>query len=106
VQQVLLNLLSNAVKFTKSGTVSIEAGTTATAARVAIRDTGIGIKPGDMAALFRPFSQIDQGLARSQDGTGLGLVICRRLAGLFGGSVEAESEWGRGSVFTLTLPLG
>ena len=72
--------------------------------RVAIVDTGIGIKPEDLATLFKPFRQVDSGLTRNHEGTGLGLAICRRLANLLGGEIHAESVWQQGSKFTLTLP--
>jgi signal transduction histidine kinase len=70
-----------------------------------VADTGIGIKPADLATLFQPFRQVDTGLARQHEGTGLGLAISQRLAGMLGGGIEVESEWGCGSVFTLTLPM-
>ena len=70
-----------------------------------IADTGIGIKPEDMGTLFQPFRQIDPTLSRVREGTGLGLAICRRLADLMGADIHAESEWGRGSTFSFTLPL-
>lgn len=65
----------------------------------------MGIKPEDMALLFVPFRQIDSALSRKHEGTGLGLAICRRLTDLMGGTIEAQSQWGKGSVFTVTLPL-
>lgn len=120
VEQVLLNLLSNAIKFTEHGEVRVAAsvaleynwkgaGSRAHSPRPALRlcvsDTGIGIRPDDMEKLFQPFKQIDTGLARKSEGTGLGLAICRKLADLMGGEIYAESEWGRGSVFTLILPI-
>ncbi len=112
VEQVLINLLNNAVKFTETGgvTLRVSRGTWATAAgpkpavHFAVRDTGIGIKPGDLASLFQPFRQVESGLTRHHEGTGLGLAICRRLAELMGGAITVESEWGRGSLFTFTLP--
>jgi len=73
--------------------------------RISVSDTGIGIKPDALDKLFLPFRQIDSGLTRQYEGTGLGLAICRRLTGLLGGSIEVTSEWGKGSVFTFTLPL-
>ena len=75
------------------------------ALRLCVEDTGIGIKPEDLATLFLPFRQLDTGLARQHEGTGLGLAICRRLANLLGGDIIATSEWGKGTRFTLTLPL-
>jgi PAS domain S-box-containing protein len=116
VDQILLNLLNNAVKFTDRGSVTLTAelvddvaaggaGTPRPAARIRVADTGIGIKPEDLAKLFVPFRQIDSGLERQHEGTGLGLAICRRLTQLLGGTIAAESAWGQGSVFTVTLPL-
>ncbi len=104
VEQVLLNLANNAVKFTTRGEVvlHIEADTQQVVAH--IRDTGPGIKKDDMATLFRAFRQIDDGLTRNHDGTGLGLVICRRLADLMGGRIDTDSTWGKGSTFSFTLP--
>jgi signal transduction histidine kinase len=70
-----------------------------------VTDTGIGIKPEDMEKIFQPFRQIDSGLTRQYEGTGLGLTICRRLANLMGGEIIVQSVWGEGSVFTFVLPL-
>ncbi|MDP2368885.1 ATP-binding protein [Rhodoferax sp.] len=116
VEQVLLNLLGNAIKFSKAGSVLLQAEMVSDfqvdrahppvpAVRLSVADTGIGIRPEDMALLFVPFRQIDSALSRKHDGTGLGLAICRRLTALMGGTIEAQSEWGHGSVFTVTLPL-
>ncbi len=105
VEQILLNLLNNGLKFTERGEVSLRATIEGGCLHVAIADTGMGIRPEHMELLFRPFQQIDSGLARNHEGTGLGLAICRRLADLLGGQIRAESEWGRGSTFTAILPL-
>jgi PAS domain S-box-containing protein len=106
VEQILLNLLSNAVKFTERGgvTLTVDVPEGDRTLRLRVRDTGIGIAAADLAQLFRPFKQIDSGLARAHDGTGLGLAICRRLAELMGGTVTATSEPGVGSEFSLRLP--
>jgi PAS domain S-box-containing protein len=107
LKQMLVNLLSNAVKFTPSGgQVSLEVAIADAAGTVAftVRDTGIGIAPEDLTRLFRPFSQLDSRLSRQHEGTGLGLALVRRLAELHGGSVTVESELGKGSAFTITLP--
>lgn len=115
VEQILLNLLNNAVKFTDRGEVvfTVEPsetprsweGSPVAAVRFVVSDTGIGIKPEDLQTLFQPFRQVDSGLARQHEGTGLGLAICRRLASMLGGVIDAESVWGRGSAFRVTLPV-
>jgi len=105
VEQVLLNLLHNAVKFTERGSVTLRASVVGSELEIAVADTGIGIHPEALATLFRPFQQIDTGLSRSHEGTGLGLAISQRLAGLMEGRIDVASEPGRGSVFTLRLPL-
>ncbi len=105
VEQVLLNLLNNAIKFTERGRVALRARVAASRLEIAVAETGIGIAERDLATLFQPFQQLDSTLTRQHEGTGLGLAICRRLARLMGGDVRAESEPGKGSVFTLTLPL-
>ena len=116
VEQVLLNLLNNAVKFTEHGEIILEARlikdyafpnrkTPQPAVCLSVTDTGIGIKPEDMEKIFQPFRQIDSGLSRQHEGTGLGLNICRRLANLMGGEICAKSIWGEGSIFTFFLPL-
>jgi PAS domain S-box-containing protein len=105
VEQILLNLLSNAIKFTDNGEVTLAAETASGALRVSVRDTGIGIEQADLPKLFEPFQQVDGRITREHGGTGLGLAICRRLARLLGGEVEVQSEWGKGSAFTVTLPV-
>ena len=105
VEQVLLNLLNNAVKFTDHGGVTLTAEIASDTLRISVADTGIGIKPEDLSQLFQPFRQVDTGLSRQHEGTGLGLAICRRLAQLLGGEIHAVSAWGKGSVFTLMLPV-
>ncbi|MBI3150487.1 MAG: transporter substrate-binding domain-containing protein [Betaproteobacteria bacterium] len=116
LEQILLNLLGNAIKFTDRGSINLLLEQVKSDAegfntnmgeviRLKVQDTGPGIKPEDLAELFQPFRQIDSALSRQHEGTGLGLAICRRLAGLMGGQIEAQSVWGEGSVFTLTLPV-
>jgi PAS domain S-box-containing protein len=115
VEQILLNLVNNAIKFTEQGgvTMTVEklaayqaspAGSPRPAICLRVSDTGIGIKPEDLAVLFQPFHQIDSGLTRQHEGTGLGLAICRRLATLLGGEISATSEWTKGSEFTVIIP--
>jgi signal transduction histidine kinase len=104
VEQVLLNLLANAVKFTEVGGVRVEARRETAQAIIRVADTGIGIRNEDLTSLFRPFSQVDAGITRRYEGTGLGLHICRRLVDLLGGTIGVESAWGKGSVFSVALP--
>ncbi|MFM2148165.1 MAG: hypothetical protein RLZZ187_471 [Pseudomonadota bacterium] len=104
-RQVLLNLVDNAIKFTAAGTVDIHVGHKAGRIEVEVRDTGAGIPAPLRKRLFRRFQQADAGTARRHGGSGLGLMICRRLVGLMGGEIGVESEEGRGSVFRFDLPL-
>src|SRR5205823_2993877 len=130
VKQIVYNLLSNAVKFSaERGTVTLRAGRVPRAdagrltgdwagralplaesafaefLKISVTDSGIGISPDDLERLFRPFSQIDSGLARKFEGTGLGLAMVKLLAELHGGTVAVESRVGEGSLFTVWLPL-
>jgi PAS domain S-box-containing protein len=109
LRQVLLNLLSNAVKFTETGEVVVDvdaepAGAGSYLLSLAVRDTGIGIPPDRMGRLFESFSQVDASTTRRYGGTGLGLAISKRLVELMGGTMRAESEEGKGSVFCIELP--
>jgi len=106
VKQVLLNLLSNAVKFTREGgTITVAASREADEVRIAVRDTGIGIAPEDQEIIFEEFRQVGGDYTRKQEGTGLGLALARRFVDLHGGRLWVESEPGRGSTFTFTLPV-
>ncbi len=105
LRQVLLNLVDNAIKFTAAGSVDISIGQAAGRIAVEVRDTGAGIPAQLRKRLFRRFQQADAGTARRHGGSGLGLMICRRLVGLMGGEIGVESEEGRGSVFRFDLPL-
>jgi signal transduction histidine kinase/ActR/RegA family two-component response regulator len=105
--QILVNLLSNAVKFTPDGgavTLSVTGQPRQGVLELAVTDTGIGIAAEDLPRLFQRFSQLDSSLARKHNGTGLGLVLTKRMAMLHGGDVAVESTAGRGSTFTVTLP--
>ncbi len=105
VRQTLLNLLGNAAKFTEGGTVTLGARRDDGWIVVDVADTGIGMTPDQQALLFRPFSQVDSSPTRRYGGTGLGLVISRDFCRLMGGDVTVESELGRGSCFTVRLPV-
>lgn len=104
LKQILVNLLSNAVKFTESGSVTLRVEQTEGVIAFSVIDTGIGIAQEAQSLLFQPFQQLDSGLNRKYEGTGLGLALSRKLAQLHGGDITLHSELGRGSCFTLHLP--
>jgi signal transduction histidine kinase len=106
VRQILLNLLTNAIKFTDAGgSVTVACGCSAEVVWLSVTDTGRGIEPDKMERIFEPFVQVDRHLTKdSQQGVGLGLAISRDLARRMGGDITAESEVGKGSTFTLSLP--
>jgi PAS domain S-box-containing protein len=109
LRQVLVNLVSNAVKFTAHGQVVVTVGMAssdggAPLLQVSVRDTGIGIPAEGMGRLFQPFSQVDASITRQFGGTGLGLVISKRLLSLIGGRIWVESAPGEGSDFRFELP--
>ena len=106
IRQVLLNLLSNAVKFTATGIVRLQVESVgANMLRFCIEDSGIGIDAGNLARLFRPFTQADSSTSRRFGGTGLGLTISKRLVELMGGRIDVDSTPGVGSRFSCWLPL-
>lgn len=105
LRQVLVNLMSNAIKFTDRGSVSLRVTRRGEEICFAVQDSGIGIESSCLEGLFQPFDQGDSSTTRRFGGTGLGLAICQNLAGLMGGYIEAASEQGKGSTFTLCLPL-
>ena len=107
LRQIMINLLSNAVKFTpEGGRVRVSCEVKEKLISIRVEDNGPGI-PADMHdAVFEPFVQLNRGLTRTTDGTGLGLAISRGLARGMGGDIALKSKLGRGSVFTLTVPLG
>jgi PAS domain S-box-containing protein len=105
IGQVLLNLLSNSVKFTSNGRdVSVDWTVTASKVSIHVSDTGPGIPPEKLEAIFEPFVQLKGSPGQVAEGTGLGLAISRELARAMGGDVTVRSQHGKGSTFTLTLP--
>jgi two-component system, sensor histidine kinase and response regulator len=108
LSQILINLVSNAIKFTEQGIVRLELsqyhanGHMLT--EISVADTGIGIRPADQAALFQAFTQVDAPPTHQSEGTGLGLYLSRKLASMMGGQITLQSEYGKGSTFTLVIP--
>ena len=104
-RQVLYNLLSNAIKFTPvGGRVGVNGTISGDEVRLSVSDTGVGIAPDDVRAVFEEFRQVGNPSER-QEGTGLGLALARRLTEAHGGHIELESEFGKGSCFTVVLPM-
>ncbi|EME71592.1 Signal transduction histidine kinase [Paramagnetospirillum caucaseum] len=105
IRQILINLLGNAVKYTESGgRIAVTLGHGEQGLRVAVADTGIGIPADKLAHVFEPFQRVDPLRANPARGVGLGLAICRRIAGLLGGAISIESQPGLGTTVTLLLP--
>jgi len=106
IKQTLLNLLSNAVKFTpEGGRVGINAKRTDGAVEISVGDTGIGIAPEDQPKIFEEFRQVGSDYAHKSEGTGLGLTLAKKFVELHGGRIWVESEVGKGSKFSFTLPI-
>jgi signal transduction histidine kinase len=106
IKQILVNLLSNAVKFTpEGGQIKVEATLGDSAVIISVNDTGVGIAPQDHEAIFEEFRQVGSNYAQKREGTGLGLSLTRKFVDLHGGKIWVESEAGKGSKFTFTLPL-
>ncbi|MCH7916142.1 MAG: HAMP domain-containing histidine kinase, partial [Deltaproteobacteria bacterium] len=105
IKQILLNLLSNAVKFTpEGGRIEIKAIPVDDSVEISVSDTGIGITPEDQATIFEEFRQVGTADAQKHEGTGLGLTLAKKFVELHGGRIWVESEVGKGSTFTFTLP--
>ncbi|MBY4629927.1 response regulator [Rhizobium croatiense] len=109
-RQIVTNLVGNAVKFTERGHVFVDVGFESVAGgeimtNIRIEDTGIGIPQEKLESVFDKFSQVDASSTRRHEGTGLGLAITAGLVDLFGGYIKVESQWGKGSVFTVKLPF-
>jgi CheY-like chemotaxis protein len=110
LRQLIWHLLGNAVKFTSRGEVEVTAcagrpGEAGVPITITVRDTGIGIRPDQVGSIFESFRQLETGLARNFPGLGLGLAVAQKLAMLLGGSITVDSEMGRGSLFTVRIPL-
>ncbi|MAZ02017.1 MAG: hypothetical protein CMN56_02655 [Sneathiella sp.] len=109
LRQILINLIGNAVKFTENGHVHVNAAKEdfgdISVLRIDIEDTGVGIEESQIDLIFERFKQADSGISRKFGGTGLGLPISKKLAGLMGGSIEVKSEAEKGSVFSLIVPF-
>jgi PAS domain S-box-containing protein len=108
LRQIFINLLSNAIKFTENGQVLVSAimeeiREDQVRIKFKVKDTGVGISPEKIEALFQPFSQVDSSATRKYGGTGLGLAICKEFVSMMGGEIKVESEPGRGSTFSFTI---
>ena len=103
--QVITNLVSNSIKFTNSGIIEITGNKVENDIYISVKDTGIGIKEKDIPRLFEPFAQIYSKLESKPRGTGLGLCLCEKVVNLMQGRIRAESEFGKGSVFTFNIPV-
>jgi len=107
IRQILMNLVGNAIKFTEKGGITVRADYQPQAGhfRIAVSDTGIGIPENQQKIIFESFRQVDGGVSRKYEGTGLGLTIAKNMTELMGGHIELESREGRGTTFTVVLPL-
>lgn len=105
-KQIIINLVSNAIKYTNEGSVNITIKILdIKELEIKIIDTGVGIKKADLNRIFEPFQQLDEKLTKKVEGTGLGLHLVKKLLTLMKGTISLESEYGKGSVFTINLPL-
>jgi len=105
LRQVLLNLLSNAAKFTDEGEIRLSVWRKDGSLTLMVADTGIGMEPEALAYIFEEFRQASASGLPRRGGTGLGLAITKRLVQLLGGDIAAESERGKGSTFTVVIPM-
>jgi len=105
-KQILINLISNAIKFSnKGGTVSVTSERVGNDIQFVVQDNGLGIKPEELPLLFKPFRQASSGREMNNQGIGLGLAITKKLVGLHGGTIWAESEWGKGTRVSFRIPM-
>lgn len=105
LKQILINLISNSVKYTKQGSVKVEAKADNRLIKLTVRDTGVGIESDRLENLFTAFTKIMRHRELNTQGVGLGLTICKNLAGALGGDISVTSTVGLGSEFMVTLPL-
>jgi signal transduction histidine kinase len=105
LKQILFNLLSNAAKFTEQGEIKVSASRENGTLKLAVSDSGIGMKPAALEHIFEEFRQAEKTTASKYGGTGLGLAIVKKFVNLMGGDIVVESEVGKGSKFTITLPM-
>lgn len=106
IKQVVLNLVSNAVNYTDSGNICIYARKLSkNKFTISVKDTGIGISESELERLFQPFQQIDSSLTKKNQGTGLGLYLCKKLMNLLGGDIFVNSEYGKGCEFYIEMPV-
>jgi CheY-like chemotaxis protein len=110
LRQIVWHLVGNGVKFTREGQVEVVASAIAGLGRqvslsLRVQDTGIGIAPDQLTEIFKSFRQLETGLSRNHAGLGLGLAVAQKLVALLNGSISVDSELGKGSVFTITLPF-
>ena len=106
LRQILFNMLSNAAKFTKEGTVTLSIRAIEKDIKFAVTDTGIGMNEEQLGKVFDEFTQAEASTAKDYGGTGLGLPISKKMTELMGGKMEVESEEGKGTTFSITIPLG
>jgi len=105
-EKVVLNLVSNAYKFTLAGGITVRLSKERGQVRLAVQDTGCGISPEELPRLFERFHRVEGNKGRTHEGTGIGLALVQELVKIHGGTVSVESEVGRGSMFTVTIPAG
>jgi signal transduction histidine kinase len=105
LKQIILNLLSNSAKFTEQGEIKVSAWREDSSMKITVADTGIGMKEEALKYIFDEFRQVDMSTTRKYGGTGLGLAIVKRLVNLLGGDISVESTEGKGSKFTIKLPI-
>ena len=109
-EKIVLNLLSNAFKFTLEGEIDVRLETAVVSgvgsARLTVRDTGVGIPSEELPHMFERFHRIEQNRGRTHEGTGIGLALVKELVRLHGGTIGVESVFGKGSTFTVTIPMG